>query len=151
LPTVSDYTVQADMLAEEVRNGLPDMGLVNCRYTLVIDGKVDPNDNKRHLRIISWESTPKPRVDQHVVFDWKPNVWYRVKFSVEPQKDKAIVRGKVWPRDQPEPKDWTITFEDLTPNRDGAPALYGYVPNVLEKEKGSEIYYANVSITKNAK
>jgi outer membrane protein assembly factor BamB len=151
LPTLHDYTVQADLLGKEKREYLPDMGLVNCRYTLILDGKPDTEDKKRRLRIISWESTPKPRVDHNIAFDWKPDVWYRVKLTVEAQKDKAIVRGKVWPAKDPEPKDWTIEFEDATPNREGAPALYGYATGILETDPGAEIYYNNVSVVPNGK
>lgn len=151
LPDSSDYTIQADLMGDEVGQTLPDMGLVNCRYSLVLDGKIDPGDNKHHLRLISWESTPKPRVDQNVVFDWKPKVWYRVKLSVEPQKDTSLVRAKVWPRDQAEPKDWTLSFEDISPNRNGAPAVYGYVPNANTDAPGSEIYYQNLTISNNHK
>jgi len=151
LPVLSDYTVQADLLGREKGQNRSDMGLVNCRYTLLIDGKRDSDDNKQRLRIISWESTPKPRVEHTIPFEWKPDVWYRTKLTVEPQKDKALIRGKVWPADQPEPKEWTIQFEDSTPNLAGAPALYGYVSGVHENEPGPEIFYNNVSVTPNKK
>jgi hypothetical protein len=151
LPMLHDYTVQADLLGKEKRENLPDMGVVNCRYTQILDGKPDAADKKRRLRIISWESTPKPRVDQSIAFDWKPDVWYRVKLTVEAQKDKAIVRGKVWPAKDPEPKDWTIEYEDATPNREGAPALYGYATGILENDPGAEIYYNNVGVVPNGK
>jgi hypothetical protein len=151
MPDSGDYTIQADLYAMEVGNTLPDMGLVNCRYTLVVDGKPDPVTNKRTLRLISWESTPKPRVDEHVVFDWKPKTWYRVKLSVEPQKDKALIRAKIWERAKEEPKDWTLTFEDISPNVNGAPAIYGYVPNANPGMPGSEIFYQNVAVSTNKK
>jgi len=151
LPTLSEYTIQADLLGRQVRGNLPDMGLVNCRYTLMIDGKRDSEDKRQRLRIVSWESTPKARVDHSIPFDWKEDVWYRTKFTVEPGKDQAVVRGKVWPASQPEPKEWTIEFTDKTPNRAGAPALYGYATGILEDEKGAEIYYNNVTVTANTK
>src|SRR5262249_31372724 len=48
------------------------------------------------------------------------------------------------------PKEWTIEFEDTSPNREGAPALYAYISNVLDRERGSEAYFDNVLITPNA-
>ena len=55
----------------------------------------------------------------------------------------------VWPRGQAEPKDWSIVHEDTTPNREGAPALYGYAVSILENQVGTEVYYNNVSVTPN--
>ena len=143
LPTLSDYTIQADILGKQKGENLPDMGLTNCRYTLIFDG------NKQQLRIVSWEALP--RVDKSIPFKWQGDVWYRTKFTVEPGKDKAIIRGKVWPRDKEEPSAWTIEFEDPSPNREGAPAVYGYVLGIVDKEIGTEIFYNNVSVTPNAK
>ncbi len=66
------------------------------------------------------------------------------------QGGKAIARGKVWPRDQEEPKEWTITVEDPTPNTEGAPCLYGFSTGVQGPTKpGTEIWYTNVKITPN--
>jgi outer membrane protein assembly factor BamB len=146
LPTWTDYTIQADVLGKEVQDNMPDIGVVANRYTLVLDGKRDPADSKRRLHIHSWDALP--RIDHSIAFDWKPNVWYRMKFTVDVQKDKALVRGKVWPADQKEPEAWTIEFEDPVPNREGAPALYGYAPGIVA---GTEALYNNVSVTPNKK
>jgi hypothetical protein len=113
---------------------------------LLLNGKVDPANNKRHLHIASWEALP--RVDKAVVFDWKPDVWYRCKLTVDLQKDKGIIRGKVWPADEKEPTSWTIEFEDPLPNREGAPALFGYAPGIVAD---TDVYYNNVSVTPNKK
>jgi len=146
LPTWTDYTIEADVLGKEVQNNMPDIGVVANRYTLVLDGKRDPSDQKRRLHINSWDALP--RIDHAIVFDWKADVWYRMKFTVDVQKDKALVRGKVWPADQKEPAAWTIEFEDPVPNREGAPALYGYAPGIVA---GTEALYNNVSVTPNKK
>jgi len=75
---------------------------------------------------------------------------HRLKLTVEVQGDKAVVRGKVWLRDQPEPEKWTVEVEDSTPNREGAPALYGFSTGVQgPQHPGTEIYYTNVKITPN--
>jgi outer membrane protein assembly factor BamB len=60
-----------------------------------------------------------------------------------------VVRGKVWERGKPEPAEWTIEFTDPSPNKEGAPALYSYVSNVLDKEPGSEAYFDNLLVTPN--
>jgi outer membrane protein assembly factor BamB len=141
MPSLTNYTIQADLLGVRKRGELPDMGLVANRYTLFLDG------NKQRLRIVSWEALP--RVDKTIPWEWKPDAWYRMKLSVEVQGDKALLRGKVWERDKQEPADWTIEFEDPTPNREGSPALYGYATAILENEPGTEIFYENVSVTPN--
>ena len=85
-------------------------------------------------------------------FPWKAGEWYRCKLEVVPQGDTAVVRGKVWPRDKPEPKEWTIEVTDPRPNREGSPALYGYAPGILDEAAGAgaigaEAFYDNVSVT----
>ncbi len=171
LPSMTDYTIQADLKGKEVRGYLPDMGIGANRYTLLLDGKLDDNekegdivppkkddpkpakddnkDKKRFLRLISWEG-PR-RVYESSQFHWQPDVWYTFKLTVDVQKDKAVVRGKVWPAGEKEPEKWTIVFEDKTPNREGAPALYGYATGILADQIGTEIFYNNVSVTPNKK
>lgn len=156
--TAKNYVIACDVLGTEVRGKLPDMGVVNSRYSLVLDGKADSNfSNKRTLRIIAWEALP--RINHAVEFDWQPNQWYRLKLALQPGEKTTRIVGKAWKRGEPEPQEWTITFDDPNPYREGAAALYGYVANMLETEKdtpmgrvretlpGSEIYYDNLSIT----
>ncbi|MFL5339388.1 MAG: PQQ-binding-like beta-propeller repeat protein [Gemmataceae bacterium] len=149
LPDVKDYTIQADLSAEMIRNGLPDMGIVNSRYHLLLDGKIEPDDKSRHLRIATWEALP--RINHGVKFEWKANTWYTLKLAIDYTEKTAKVRGKVWERGQPEPEKWTIEFEDPGPNREGSPALYAYIPNVLDKEPGSAAFFDNVVVTPNKK
>jgi outer membrane protein assembly factor BamB len=153
LPSASNYTIESDAMATEKRDKLPDFGLVNSRYTMILDGKV--NDKGKHeVRIVSWEALPTPlpagRVSAVAEFDWKPGTWYRMKFSVEPGEKEAICKGKVWARGTPEPAEWTVTLKDPRPNTEGAAALYGYVSNaVSDMEPGCEIYFDNVTIKPN--
>lgn len=137
----SNYTIEADVMGFKEKNDLPDMGVVNSRYTLMLDG------NKQFLRLMSWEALP--RIDKTVPFQWAPKSWYHMKFRVEPKGDKVLARGKVWPRGQPEPVAWSIEFEDPVPNREGAAALYGYATGILEGGTGAEIFYDNVKVTPN--
>lgn len=142
MPSMTGYTIQADMQGSKVKNELPDMGVDANRYNLVLIG------NTQQLRLISWDALP--RIDNTIAFPWKPGVWYRMKLSVEVKGDKAVARGKVWPRDQDEPNEWTVEVEDSTPNREGAPALYGNATAVGGPQSpGTEIFYTNVKIAAN--
>ncbi|MGH7225046.1 MAG: PQQ-binding-like beta-propeller repeat protein, partial [Gemmataceae bacterium] len=142
LPNLTGYTIQADVQGTQVKQDLPDMGVEANRYSLVMIG------NTQELRLNSWDA--QKRIDEAIAFPWKPGVWYRMKLVVEVKDGKAIARGKVWPRAQQEPKEWTIKIEDSTPNREGAPALYGYSTGVQgPKNPGTEIFYTNVKITPN--
>jgi len=139
---MTGYTIQADVQGTKVKGELPDMGVDANRYSLVLIG------NTQQLRLISWDALP--RIDSTIAFPWQPGVWYRMKLTVDVKEDKAIARGKVWPRDQPEPKEWTVEVEDSTPNREGAPALYGNATAVGGPQSpGTEIFYTNVKITAN--
>jgi outer membrane protein assembly factor BamB len=154
LPDMTDYTIQADLMGTKVfgqakagknkEEFMPDMGIVANRYTLMLAGNVQA------LRLQSWNALP--RVDQTIGYEWKPGVWYRLKLTVQVKGDTALVRGKCWERDQPEPPDWTVEVTDSRPNTEGCPALYGYVTGVLEAGgTGNEVYFDNVRVTPNKK
>jgi hypothetical protein len=149
VPGVSDYTIEADVMGALVREKLPDAGLINSRYTLVLDGKPDPTTNKRTLRITSWEA--RPRINTAVAFDWQPNTWYTMRLAIEYKEKSAVIRGKVWKKGDKEPEAWTVEVEDAFPNRSGAAGLYGYIANVQQNEDGtiapgSDLYFDNVSV-----
>jgi outer membrane protein assembly factor BamB len=141
LPTLTDYTIQSDLMGTQVGADLPDLGVVANRYTLQLSG------NSQRLRLLSWDALP--RVDKSISWNWKPGVWYRMKLTVAVQGDKAVIRGKVWPRDEQEPSAWSIDFEDPTPNREGSPALYGYATGIQDSTPGAECFYQNLQITPN--
>jgi outer membrane protein assembly factor BamB len=146
LPTARDYTIQADVMGVRKNQKLPDIGLVNSRYTLLLDGK-EAEGMPTELRIVSWEALP--RVNVAVPVGWKADTWYTVKLQVVVAGGKAAVRGKLWPRGGPEPEKWTIEYLDSTPNAEGSAALYGYISDILPDRPGAEIYYDNVSIKPN--
>jgi hypothetical protein len=144
VPTVGDYTIEADVRGEEVRGDLPDMGVVACRYHLFLYGK------GQQLRLVSWDAVP--RVDHTIAFSWKPGVWYHMKLTTEAQGDKTVVRGKVWEKGGAEPKEWTVEVTDPIGNKEGSPGLYGNALSVEGPEKpGTPIYYDNVKVTPNKK
>jgi outer membrane protein assembly factor BamB len=143
MPNLTDYTIQADMLGTRKGEDLPDMGIIANRYRLFLDG------NKQRLRLVSWEANQ--RVDKTIDFAWKPDVWLRMKLTVAVQGSQAVIRGKVWPRDDKEPANWTIEFTDPTPNREGSPGLYAYATGIVGTEPGTEVFFTNVSVTPNDK
>ncbi|HEY3788425.1 MAG TPA: PQQ-binding-like beta-propeller repeat protein, partial [Urbifossiella sp.] len=153
LPSASNYTIQADVMGTLVNNRLPDIGLVNSRYTLILDGKTNDSSKppSRELRIVSWEARAGGRVNEAVDFNWEPNVWYTTKFTVEQKGKTAMLRGKVWKQGEKEPEKWTVEFEDPSPNPEGSAALYGYIsdPRATVENPGSAAYYDNLKITPN--
>ena len=133
LPTMRDYTIQADLKATARRRRVPDMGLIANRYILDMKG------SQQRLQIRTWPS--ELRMAKTIDFSWKPDVWYRVKFRAETSHGKVALRAKIWPREGPEPDAWTLETQDPRPNREGSPGLYGY--------SRSAIYYDNVIVSRN--
>lgn len=151
-PEAGNYSITADVYATEVRGRMPDVGVVNSRYTLILDGKPDEDKKARQLRLVSWEA--RPRVNLATDFNWQPGTWYTMKLTAEPQPGgKVMVRGKVWKRGESEPAAWGFEFDDPAGNATGAAALYGYVsdPQITVETPGSDIFYDNVTVTPNGK
>ncbi|MDJ0839127.1 MAG: PQQ-binding-like beta-propeller repeat protein [Acidobacteriota bacterium] len=143
-PLKPGYTVQADIYGQsKKRRFWPDMGLINSRYMLRVMGTT----KKPVVRLVSWD--PMPRIQKDVPFDWKTDAWYTAKLSYDFVDGKGMVRAKVWPRGEAEPKDWTIEMVDPSPNTGGSPGLYGYSVAISEKSPGTPVYYDNVKITRN--
>ena len=138
---LSNYTIQADIRLTQTDGKLPDAGLINSRYTMTLRGM------SRQLRLYSW-SPHDYRTFAASDFDPQAEVWYTMKFSVTPKRStpekgpQAIVRGKIWPRDEPEPSAWTAEMVDLAPNLSGSPGLYG---NAQE----AEFYIDNIHVVSN--
>lgn len=141
LPNLTNYTIEADIQPGKVATYLPDCGVVANRYTLWMSGTTE------QLRLTSWDALP--RVDKSIPFTWDPGVWYRFKLTVEVKGEKAVARGKVWKADQAEPQGWTVEVEDDTPNKEGAPALFGSATGIEDGKPGTDIFYRNVSVTPN--
>jgi len=141
MPDLKDYTIQADLMGTKVNDSLPDMGIVANRYSLVLAG------NTQTLRLLAWAALP--RVEETINWPWQPDVWYTMKLTVTVKGDKGLVRGKVWPKDQKEPKEWSIEFSDPRPDVAGSPGLYGYVTGIVEENPGTDIFFDNVSVLPN--
>lgn len=131
VPEMKGYTVQADVLMKEEKRKLPSVGVTAHRYNLILKG------NTQRVQVQSW--APHLRMAQEVRFRSDPDVWYTVKMTVKIEDDGAHVFGKVWPRDEDEPEEWTIEAVDPHPNLNGAPGLYTY--------SLSTSYFDNVIVT----
>jgi hypothetical protein len=140
---LSEYTIQADVRGSRMSDQLPDIGLTNLGYVLDLMGQ------SQQLQIRTWSAQLRlgKANTATVPFPWKEDMWYRMKFRVdlesEPPASVAVLRGKVWPREQPEPKDWTVTVRDESPNLNASPGLYG-------NAKVAELYLDNIEVTPNA-
>ena len=139
-----DYTIQADLRADEKNGKTPEMGLINQRYTMVMIG------SQQVLQLRSWTPRLELRFAKTVPFEWKPKTWYVMKFQAENLRSapdapvtKVILRGKVWPRGEKEPAEWSIEGEDAVPNTTGSPGLFG-------NSSDAEVFYDNVLVIPNA-
>ncbi|HEV8379221.1 MAG TPA: PQQ-binding-like beta-propeller repeat protein, partial [Tepidisphaeraceae bacterium] len=98
-----NYTLQADVKVKETLIGegdrairkAPDPGIINQRYVLELLG----TDQKIVLHI--WPTALPYSLNHTIPYQWKSDTWYRLKLQVQQASDKAIVKGKVWPADQP--------------------------------------------------
>jgi hypothetical protein len=110
------YTIEADLRATKKGRRMPDLGLMNGGYTLDLQG------NHQRLQVRSWAS--ELAFSKQIEFPWQPDAWYHMKLRVEPSPATVVVRGKVWPKAEPEPAAWTIEYEDPSGIATGAPGLY---------------------------
>lgn len=131
-PDMKNYTIQADLLGTKEKRRRPDMGLIANRYYLDLMGR------HQRLQVRSWPA--ELRMMKQIDFTWQPFVWYTMKMRVDVIDGKAVIRGKVWPRDEKEPHAWSIIVEDPKPNTHGSPGLYG--------DSVTDIYFDNVKITR---
>ena len=132
-PTLTGYTVEADVRGREQRRQRGDVGLINERYGLVLFG------NGQKLELHPWQAADEMTV--RVPFTWDADQWYRLKLRVDHLADgTARVRGKVWPAAETEPAAWTIEKIDKIPHRMGSPGIYA--------DGISDVYFDNLKVYK---
>ncbi len=135
---LSEYTISADVKGSRMLDQLPDIGLTNHGYVLDLMGQ------SQQLQIRTWSA--QLRMAETVDFPWQEDQWYRMKFRVDLESEGpaavAVLRGKVWPRDESEPQEWTVTARDDSPNMSGSPGLYG-------NAKVAELYLDNLEVVPN--
>lgn len=129
-----DYTIQADVRGSVVDGKLPDIGLIAQGYALDLQGA------NQQLQIRTWVT--QLRMAKTIDFPWEPNQWYTMKLRASVEGDKAVLKGKVWPRGTAEPEQWTLTAEDGSPNYSGSPGLFG-------NAKDAELTLDNIHVTAN--
>jgi outer membrane protein assembly factor BamB len=137
---LSDYTIEAEVRALERRRQMGDIGIVAQRYELVLFG------NHQRLELQPWQ--PETQRTKIVEFPWQKDTWYVMKLEVQSQGGgKVRARGKVWPKGQPEPQDWTIERIDPIGNLKGSAGIYADAPSRVGG--GSELYYDNIKVYRN--
>jgi outer membrane protein assembly factor BamB len=137
----SNYTIQADVRGMDKRRQMGDIGIVAQRYELVLFG------NHQRLELQPWQ--PEIQRTTKVDYKWNPNAWYTMKLEVQSLGGGRVrARGKVWPKGDAEPAAWTIERVDPIGSLKGAPGLYADAPS--QAGGGSELYYDNIKVFKNA-
>lgn len=135
---LAEYTIASDVRGKRMSDQLPDIGLTAHGYVLDLMGE------SQQLQIRTWSA--QLRMAETIDFPWQEDTWYRMKFRADIESESpaavAVLRGKVWPRDEPEPEQWTITARDESPNLAASPGLYG-------NAKVAEIYMDNIEVTAN--
>ena len=137
----SNYTIQADVRGMDRRRQMGDIGIVAQRYELVLFG------NHQRLELQPWQ----PEIQRTVKKDykWNANAWYTMKLEVQSVGGGRVrARGKVWPKGETEPAEWTIERIDPIGSLKGAPGLYTDAPS--QAGGGSELYYDNIKVYRNA-
>jgi outer membrane protein assembly factor BamB len=129
-PTLSNYTIEADVLATKLGRRVGDVGLINQGYTLDLLGK------KQELQLRTWAAELEKSTT--IPFPAEPEVWYHMRLRVDAGPDKGTARGKIWKKDTAEPADWTITLDDPIVIRAGAPGIYG--------DSATDLYWDNLSL-----
>ena len=132
-PSLSDYTIQVDMKPAQKGRRRTDGGVINSGYILDLLGI------HQRLQIRSW--TAVSRIDATADHEVEMDRWYILKLKVSNDGEEALVQGKVWPRGEAEPAEWTVTVQDPHPILQGSPGIIGYSP--------AEVSYDNVQITGN--
>lgn len=134
-PDVSNYTVEADLMADGNRRTQPTVGLVNQHYLITLGG------NNQELEVTS----NFDRLRVAVPFKWTPGTWYRMKTRVDVAANgSGVVRARVWKKGETEPAAWTIEAPHAKAHTYGSPGLFGFSPQSLFR-----CYVDNISVTPN--
>ena len=99
----------------------------------------------QQLQVRSWPPQVATHFSKTIPFPWEAGRWYTIKFEARTRPATsdadaaALLRGKVWPRGEPEPAAWTIEAVHEQGNLQGSPGFFG-------NSKDSEISIDNVSV-----
>lgn len=133
-PTLTNYTIEADVRSREQRRQRGDVGLINERYGLVLFG------NGQKVELHPWQAADEMTV--RVPYKWDAEKWYTMKLRVDQQPNGVTqIRGKVWLKDEAEPAAWTVEKMDRIGHHQGSPGIYA--------DGISDVYFDNVKVYKN--
>jgi hypothetical protein len=132
-PSLSGYTIEADLTATKQGRRVGDVGLINQGYTLDLMGK------KQELQLRTWASELEK--SKTIPFTAEPDVWYHMKLRVDVTGETGVAKGKIWKKDASEPSEWTITLEDPIAVKAGAPGVYG--------DSVTDLYWDNLTVKVN--
>ena len=97
--------------------------------------------NHQRAELRSWQ--PETQRTARTDFAWSGDTWYRVKLQVENLDDGTVcARGKIWPRDEPEPSEWTLERIDEIPNKVGS-------PGIVADATPNEVFIDNLEVRQN--
>jgi len=134
-PESRDYTVQMDIMSDGNRRTMCTAGTVNQRYLITLKGSYQQIEISSNVE----------RIKETVPFRWRPGIWYCLKSRVDHLDDgAAVIRAKAWPRDEPEPDEWTIEFTHPDGHPKGAPGIFGFSP-----QSRFRVYVDNIMVTSN--
>jgi outer membrane protein assembly factor BamB len=138
---LNNYTIEAEVRSMEKRRQIADIGVVAQRYEMVLFG------NHQRVELQPWQ--PETARTVKADFPWKPDTWYVMKLEVQSlDGSKVRARGKVWPKGQPEPAQWTVERIDPIGSHKGSPGIYADAMNSAPTG-GSEIFYDNIKVYRN--
>jgi outer membrane protein assembly factor BamB len=134
-PDMSNYTVRMDVMSDGNRRNIGGIGVVNQRYMIALMG---------NLRVLEISSNHE-RIKEQVPFRAKPGVWYTLEARVDiDDQGVGTIRGKCWPKGEPEPEEWTIEVTHNHPHTHGSPGIFGFTP-----QSRYHAYVDNYSVTPN--
>jgi outer membrane protein assembly factor BamB len=133
-PDLKNYTIEADVMSEGNKRKMSEVGLINQRYLIVLQG------NAQQLEV-----TSNQELFMHSVpFKWTPNTWYHLKARVDVAKDgSGVVRAKAWKKGDPEPEAWTMEAPHKEANSEGSPGIFSFAP------QAQHAWIDNVAVTPN--
>jgi hypothetical protein len=131
---LTNYTIEADVMSEGNKRKMSEVGLINQRYMIVLQG------NAQQLEVTSNQLLLK----QTVPFKWVANVWYHLKTRVDVAKDgSGIIRAKAWKKGDPEPEAWTIEVPNKEANTEGSPGVFCLAA------QSQRAWFDNIAVTPN--
>jgi len=133
-PSLSDYTLEADVMSDGNRRIKGVVGLVNQRYRIYLDGP-------KNLLVI--ESNHE-RFKHEESFSFATNKWYHLKTKVSREGANTRIQAKAWVKGEEEPADWTIDKIHEDGHTQGSPGIFGFSPQAQKP-----VYLDNVKLSGN--